>query len=268
MSAALPSARDDATPPLLHIEGRQATIRLNRPAKLNRIEPADLNTLAEHLGAIQRNKTLRVLVLTGTGRVFSAGYHLGDLDERKAGRAQAPQTGATFAQVADALADCRVPTLCALNGSVYGGSTDLALACDFRIGITGSQMLMPAGKLGVHYYLSGMQRYVTRLGLNSAKQLFLLARPIDANEMLRIGYLHQAVAKEDLASTVAELAETLAGNAPLSLQNMKRALNQIAANDVDMEAFNAGYEQCADSDDLAEGLAAWKERRAPEFKGR
>jgi enoyl-CoA hydratase len=262
-------ARDitpEAATPSLAIDGARATIQLNRPSKMNRIEPADLVTLAGYLETIAANPDVRVLVLTATGKVFSAGYHLGDLAERKAGQVAPPTV--SFEDVADALEDCPLPTICALNGSVYGGATDMALACDFRIGIAGSVCLMPAGKLGVHYYLSGMRRYVTRLGLAAAKRLFLRARPIDSDEMLRIGYLDEAVSKEELSKSVDDLAEILASNAPLSLRNMKRALNQIARNDVDIDAFNAGHKECADSEDLAEGIAAWKEKRPPQFQGR
>jgi len=267
MSVIAEPATDVATTPVLTIRGRRAVIRLNRPAKLNRIEPPDLDALSEQLKTIAQNEGLRVLILTGTGRVFSAGYHLGDLDDRQSGRAPAREDGAKFEDVADALEDCRIPTVCALNGSVYGGSTDLALACDFRIGTIGSEMLMPAGKLGVHYYLTGMQRYVTRLGLAAAKRLFLTARPIDCEEMLRIGYLDRAVEKESFTDAVEELAGTLENNAPLSLQHMKRALNQIARRNVNLEMFTAGYKACNESEDLSEGIAAWKERRLPNFSG-
>ena len=268
MSATAPNTAEEATTPILTIDGARATIRLNRPAKLNRIEPADLVALRDHLQSVEAAPDVRVLIFTGTGRVFSAGYHLGDLDDRQAGRDRPNVEQVSFEAVADALEDCRVPTICALNGSVYGGSTDLALACDFRIGIVGSEMLMPAGKLGVHYYLSGMRRYVSRLGLGAAKRLFLTARPIDSDEMLRIGYVDQAVEKEALDEAVDALAEIIEHNAPLSLQHMKRALNQIARNDVDEAAFTAGYRTCNDSEDLAEGIAAWKARRTPRFAGK
>ena len=235
---------------------------------MNRIEPADLETLAAHFAKIETDEHVRVVILTGTGRVFSAGYHIGDLDDQKSGRKSAPKKEAvSFEDVANAVEHCRVPTICALNGSVYGGATDLALACDFRIGIAGSELVMPAAKLGVHYYLSGMQRYVTRLGLAAAKRLFLSARPIDSTEMLRIGYLNEAVELTELQANVDALATTLAGNAPLSVRHMKRALNQIARNDVDLEQFAAGHKACSDSIDLAEGISAWKARRKPEFKG-
>lgn len=266
MSAVEQASQPEPTIPSLKVDGNVATIQLNRPAKLNRIEPADLAALDGYIRQVNDNPDIRLMILTGSGRVFSAGFHLGDLAERKSGQT-AESKGPQFEDVANALEDCRVPTICALNGSVYGGSTDLALACDFRIGILGSEMLMPAGKLGVHYYLGGMRRYVSRLGLGAAKRLFLRARPIDTDEMLRIGYLDEAVAKETLHDKVHELQEILLNNAPLPLQNMKRALNQIAREDVDMQAFQAGYQQCADSNDLAEGLAAWKARRRPEFKG-
>ena len=268
MSVIASEATAEPTTPSLSIEGARATIQLNRPTKMNRIEPQDLEMLFRHLQTIADDQSVRVVVLTATGKAFSAGYHLGDLDDRKSGRSQAPAQGVQFEDVADALENCPVPTICALNGSVYGGATDLALACDFRIGVLGSVCLMPAGKLGVHYYLSGLQRYVTRLGLAAAKRLFMTARPIDTQEMLRIGYLDDAVDPAELGSKVDELADILASNAPLSLRNMKRALNEIARNDVDMEAFAAGYKACAESEDLAEGLAAWKARRPPEFSGR
>jgi enoyl-CoA hydratase len=258
----------EPTIPSLTLDGSIAKIQLNRPTKMNRIEPADLGALATHFARIETDDNVRVVILTGTGRVFSSGYHIGDLDDRKSGRKTAPQDDAvSFEDVANAVENCRVPTICALNGSVYGGATDLALACDFRIGITGSELVMPAAKLGVHYYLCGMQRYVTRLGLAAAKRLFLSARPIDTMEMLRIGYLDEAVDTAELDASVDALAATLAGNAPLSVRHMKRTLNQIARNSVDRVQFDAGHHACSQSSDLAEGINAWKARRKPEFRG-
>src|ERR687893_246892 len=85
----------------------------------------------------------------------------------------------------DRLEAVRVPTIARLQGGVYGGATDLALACDFRIGHEGIEMVMPAGRLGVHYYASGLRRYVSRLGLNTAKRLFLTAERLDAAGAVR-----------------------------------------------------------------------------------
>jgi enoyl-CoA hydratase/carnithine racemase len=168
----------------------------------------------------------------------------------------------------DRLEALRVPTIAALNGSVYGGATDLALACDFRIGVEGMRLLMPAARLGIVYYASGIRRYVTRLGVAAAKKLFLTAQPIDAAEMLRVGYLDEVVAAGDLMSRAEALAATLATNAPLAVAGLKRAINEAAVGTLDRDALAAVRALCAASADHAEGVRAWAEKRAPVFAGR
>ena len=162
----------------------------------------------------------------------------------------------------------RVPTIAALNGSVYGGATDLALACDFRIGVKGIRLLMPAARLGIVYYASGIRRYVTRLGVAAAKKLFMTARPIDAEEMLRIGYLDEIVAPEDLMTRVEEFSGTLAANAPLAVAGLKRAINEAASGALDRDILAAVRDLCSQSEDHAEGVRAWTEKRPPIFNGR
>ena len=149
-----------------------ATLRLHRPQHLNRLHRDDLHALQAHCAALRHDDSVRVLVLTGSGRAFCAGFHLGELDG-----ADDPRL---FEHVVDALEALPMPTIARLNGSVYGGATDLALACDFRIGVHGMELRMPAARLGLHYYPSGLQRYVSRLGLQAAKRLFLLAESVDA----------------------------------------------------------------------------------------
>ena len=147
-------------------------------------------------------------MLTATGKSFSSGFHIGALVERNAGKDDDYDRDA-FERTVDQLEGLRVPTIAALNGSVYGGATDLALACDFRIGVEGMQLLMPAARLGIVYYESGIRRYVTRLGVGAAKKLFMTAQPIDAEEMLRIGYLDEIVPADQLMARVEALAATL-----------------------------------------------------------
>ncbi len=161
-----------------------------------------------------------------------------------------------------------MPTIAALNGSVYGGATDLALACDFRIGIAGMRLSMPAARLGIVYYESGIRRYVTRLGVAAAKKLFMTAEPIDAAEMLRIGYLDEVVAAEDLMARAEALAAMLAANAPLAVAGLKRAINETAAGALDRDALDAVRALCSASADHAEGVRAWTEKRTPVFGGR
>jgi enoyl-CoA hydratase/carnithine racemase len=260
---------DPGTTPLLSVEGAVATITLNRPRYRNRLEPADLDALHRLLDEIEDSPSLRVLVLTGTGKAFSSGYHLGDLSGRPpAHTAPEDETRpAPFEALADRIEDFPLPTICRLNGGVYGGSTDLALACDFRIGTPGIDMFMPAARLGIHYYPGGMVRFVSRLGAGGAKRLFLTAERIDAAEMLRIGYLSEIVAEGELDARIAALAATLAANAPRALRGMKRTVNEIARGALDRDAASRRYRESLAGDEVREGLAAFAEKRAPRFPG-
>ncbi|HVH78361.1 MAG TPA: enoyl-CoA hydratase/isomerase family protein [Stellaceae bacterium] len=256
-----------STAPIVTIADGRATITLNRPREHNRIEPSDLAVLRETFDRIDREPGVRVLVLTGTGKSFSSGYHIGALLERKAGTPEPGQADDTFETVVNRLETLRVPTIAALQGSVYGGATDLALACDFRIGVGGMRMLMPAARLGIIYYPSGIERYVSRLGVGAAKRLFLTAEPIDAEEMQRIGYLDEIVPAPQLAARVDALAAALAANAPLALGGLKRAINEVAAGRLDRNALAEARARAAASADHDEALRAWSEKRKPVFKG-
>ncbi len=259
---------EQATTPILSRAGAVATIRLNRPRHLNRIEPPDLAALAGLLAEVEADPALRVLVFTGTGRAFSAGYHLGDLASRPDAAVTTGGPQLSFEDVATRLENLRVPVICRLNGGVYGGSTDLALACDFRIGLDSMEMFMPAARLGIHYYPSGMLRYTSRLGLNNAKRLFLTAEKLQAPELLAIGYLTQMETAATLDAAVVTLAERLAAMAPLAVQGMKKALNEIAHGVFDAAGCAARAKVSQQSEDVKEGLAAFREKRAPVFQGR
>ena len=140
------------------------------------------------------------------------------------------------------------------NGGVYGGSTDLALACDFRIGVDTAEMFMPAARLGLHYYRSGIARYVSRLGVDNAKMLFLTAQKISAPEMLRIGYLTAMVPEEALDEEVDRLATILAGNAPNAMAGMKRAINEFARGKLDEAAADARHRDSMRGEEIKEGI--------------
>ena len=257
-------AADPASAPLLHVEGARATIRLNRPNHLNRLQADDLDVLKKLFDGIEADTAIRVLVLTGTGRAFSAGYDLRSIAEQAA-TAPEQTPGSAFEVMVNRLEDLAVPTICRLNGGVYGGSTDLALACDFRIGVDNCEMFMPAARLGLHYYKSGIQRYVSRLGLDNAKRLFLTAERIGAAEMLRIGYLTAMVPAEALDEEVDRLVAILAANAPVAMGGMKRAINEIARGRLDEEAADRRHRESMRSDEIKEGIKAFAEKRPPKF---
>jgi enoyl-CoA hydratase/carnithine racemase len=248
----------------------RATITLNRPRHLNRLHREDLLALQAHFDRLATEATLRVVVLSGRGRMFCAGFNIDELGEAAAAEGAAAGVAGPqlFERTVDALEALPVPTIARLNGGVFGGATDLALACDFRIGVTGMELRMPAARLGLHYYASGLQRYVSRLGLSAAKRLFLLAETVSGEELLRLGYLDALVPPEALDEAVERFAASLLAGAPLALQGMKLSLNEIAGGPARPERLREREQRCAASADLQEGLAAFAARRAPRFAGR
>ena len=256
---------DAASAPILEISGARATIRLNRPKHLNRLQSEDLGELIKLFDRIEADGAIRVLVLTGTGRAFSTGYDLNSVADRAASETEQQSAGSAFEVVVNRLEDLGVPTICRLNGGVYGGSTDLALACDFRIGVDSAEMFMPAARLGLHYYPGGIKRYVSRLGVDNAKKLFLTAQKITAPEMLRIGYLTAMVPAEALDGEVDRLAKILAGNAPLAMRGMKRAINEFARGTLDEQAADRRHRESMRSAEIKEGIKALAEKRPPRF---
>lgn len=245
--------------PSLEIAAQVATLTLQRPDVANRLGPDDLQALQEHIDAINASDA-RVVILRSTGKYFCSGFDIGKL--------AAGKRGAGFEPLVNALEDCRAVTIAEIQGGVYGGGTDLSLACDFRLGTDAVEMFMPAARLGLHFYERGMRRYVTRLGLNQAKRLFLTAEKIQAPEMLACGFLTELLPADRLRERSGQLAETIAGLAPIAVQGMKRHLSAIARGDLDTEALADDVRRATQSEDIREGAMAWKEKRRPVFTGR
>jgi enoyl-CoA hydratase/carnithine racemase len=253
------AADAQAGSPQLQIDGAVATLTLRRPQQANRLEPTDLLAISEHVALVNATPGVLVLRIEATGKTFCAGYDIGQIGGTRP---------VAFEDMVNALEDAHPVTLVLLQGGVYGGATDLALACDFRLGSTDTEMFMPAARLGLHFYRRGLERYVSRLGVDQAKRLFLTAERIDAQEMRAIGFLTHLVPPDTLRSSADQLAATLAGMAPLALLGMKRHLNRIARGALDADDLRRDIERSAASHDLLEGRAAWAEKRSPHFSGR
>lgn len=256
-----PAPRSAGQAPALAVDGHVATLTLRRPAVANRLAAADLPVLRAHVDAVNRAEGVLVLLLRAEGRHFCSGFDIADM-------AASQTEGAGFGDMVDALEDCRAVTVAAVQGGVYGGATDIALACDFRVGSEAAQMFMPAARLGLHFYESGLRRYVERLGLDTAKRLFLTGETLDARAMREIGFLTHLVTPEALDGAVQALVAQLAGMAPLALLGMKRHLNRIARGTLPEGAVREATLRTLASDDLREGQLAWKEKRPARFTGR
>jgi len=252
--------------PTLDLHASVATLTLRRPAQRNSLTDDDLHTLMAHFDTVNHNPAIQVLVVRADTQgqakpVFSAGYHVGGFDND----VMAPLF---FEKIPQALEALRPITLCALNGSVYGGATDLELACDLRVGLRGMSWRMPACALGLHYYPSGLRRYVSRLGLNASKRAFLLGQSLPFEDLQPLGLFEALVDAEHFDAEVTQCVNTLTAMAPLALQATKQSLNEVAAGMYCEPVLQERARQSVHSADFAEGRAAFAERRPAKFTGR
>jgi enoyl-CoA hydratase/carnithine racemase len=212
--------------PSLEIDGHVAYLTLRRPQAANKLTPEDLPELIRHVETVNRSPDVLVLILRSGGKYFCSGYDISEM-------ASSSQTeGRSFGDMVDALENCRAVTIAAVHGGVFGGATDLVLACDFRVGVR-------------------------------------TAEKLDGPAMRDCGFLTRLV--DDAAALDAEvlrLRTTLAGMAPLAMLGMKKHLNQIARGTADAASILREVQRTVASEDLAEGGRAWREKRPPVFKGR
>jgi len=247
---------------LLEIDGFIATLTLNIPEKHNSLNGDSQAQLCAHLDTIAQHADVRVVIVTGAGdKTFCAGAAL---DQMGSGEI----SGDTFTDMTDKLAALPLPTICAFNGSAYGGGSEIGLACDFRIGFANMRLFVPPARIGLCYPVNGIERFVQTLGLPVAKRLLLASEDFRGEELLRVGYLTHLVEHDQVLSKARALAERMAGYAPLAVQAMKRISQDVAKGQLDKVTTNAIARGCNDSEDLKEGLAAHREKRPPRFQGR
>ena len=262
----MPILPSSPSAPVLHIAEGIATITLNRPAQRNRLENEDLQILLAHFQQVTGDDTVRVMVITANtdGQpkpVFCAGYDIGGFDKQGQG-------ATSFENVPEALAVLRPITICALNGSVYGGATDLVLACDLRIGLQGIEWRMPATAIGLHYYPSGLARYIHRMGLAATKRAFLTARPFTWHQLNNLGLFEHFVMADEWQKYLHQLTHDILNLAPIAAEETKKSINEIATGLANEARLRDREVRTSRSEDFAEGRAAFAERRQPIFRGK
>jgi len=249
-------------------QGGAVRVTLSRPEAKNALSRALNLELARIAGELGADPAVRAVLLTGAGDAFSAGA---DLKERKG--VPAAESGPFIDAISGAIrawAEMPKATIALMNGAAFGGGLELALACDVRIAADSAVMGLSEVRLGIMPGAGGTQRLARLLGTARAKELVLTGRRIDAARALAIGLVSRVVPAAELEAAGQELADEIAGCAPLSIAMAKRAIDEGA--DLPMADALALERRCYDvtlmSEDRNEGLRAFAEKRPPKFSGR
>lgn len=241
-------------------------LRLVNEGRANALTERMLDQLARAL-ASPDGRRARAAIVTGDGdRHFSSGAELGtDAPTDWIERIKRVEHG--IQSVASAMTKAAFPVIAAINGDAIGGGLELAMACDWRIARDGARFAMPPARLGLVYTAEGMRRFVSEIGLARAKELFLTGRAFDSRHALEIGLVNHAVSAEELMPLAGRMAAAVAANAPLAVEGMRVVLRAIADDDAADGKAQQWRVKTFGSTDLAEGIAATRERRPPTFGG-
>ena len=234
-------------------ENRVVLITLDRPERRNALDHA---TLGELLTEIADAADVRALVLTGAGGHFCSGADLTGVEDASfADRLQ---------QVLDALHEAPFPTIAAVDGAALGAGTQLAVACDLRVATPGSRFGIPAAKLGLMVNHWTVQRLSLLAGAGPARAMLLGAEVLSGDDAVRLGLVNRAGYLDQALSW----AEEIAALAPLTIAGQKLMLNQLETAPPEDPKVAGAFATAWQSADLQEGLAAFRERRKPDFEGR
>lgn len=242
-----------------------ATITLNRPEKLNAVTPDMASSIIEHVEFCNSSDEVRVVIITGTGRAFSAGSDIAELDTY-----DTPWTFRNRPDYCDAIRALRKPAICAVNGYAFGGGLETAMSCDIRLASELAQFASAEVKLG--WIGGGGMAYLLahNAGASNTARMLMTGDPISAAMALSWGLVSEVTPADKLLSTAQEIAQTIASRPPIAVQTAKTNLR--AAYAVPLETA-IQYERdlqtiCFATEDAHEGREAFKQKRQATFHGK
>lgn len=255
----------------LHAEGGIAVLTLNRPDTLNSWNQKMRDEMRDAVHDLAADDQLRVLVITGEGRAFSAGEDVRGMQGlADAGTRSFRRIARNIHNVFDDLEAIEVPVIAAINGVAAGGGLELALSCDFRLASERAKLGFPETNVGLIPGSGGCSRLVKLVGIAKAKRLVMTGELLPARQALAVGLVEEVLPAEALMPRAMELARQLAAKAPLALGLAKIVLNGCASVDPDTgrDLERLGQSILKKTEDHLEGAKAFVEKRRPEFKGR
>lgn len=259
---------------LLEKKGFVSTLVLNRPEKRNSLTSEMLLRIAQHFKELARDEDIRTVVIRGEGgKAFSAGYDIGEIPKDVTEELAEELREKNPLEVGfNAIERYPYPVIAMIDGYALGAGCEMAMACDIRVASDTSKMGIPPSRLGLVYHPSGLQRFINVIGIARAKEVLFTGKYYDIMMAKDMGMVNYVVPKSDIVSFTYDLAEEIAGNAPLSLKGHKfmfsKLLHYQGLRNEDQREIQRMITASLNSEDLKEGAIAFFEKRKPNFKGK
>jgi enoyl-CoA hydratase/carnithine racemase len=249
-----------------------ARIRIDNPAKRNALDHEILDGLAELVPSLDDGITTRCLIITGTDRMFSSGYDIGDIPDEVFAEEAERLVAHPFSKAIEAVDRFPFPTVAAINGHALGGGLELAMSCDLRLAARGVKLGMPPAKLGLIYSHTGLQKFLDAVGPARTRELFFTGHNVEADRAEQIGLVNEVTEPVRVGEVAVALAAEVAGNAPLSLRGNKEIIGKLVnlghlSEQQERELIDLRLSSFR-SQDFREGVRAFGEKRKPRWEGR